>query len=227
MVVLKVTMSGPTSRTASCGQPEVPEVGIPAWFDGNSVTGGLFYRGTAYPATGLQGKYIFGDFGSGKIWTLVPGTSTKVTLPTGGLSSIVDFEVDPNNGEILLLQHSASGKLMRLREGAPVSDPFPQQLSLTGVFADLTPLTPNPGVVPYQPNLKFWSDGADKSRLFLLKNLTDQMGYSRDGAWTFPDGMVWVKHCDMDLNRSAGDEHQAFGNAISRAQFRWNLRRVL
>ena len=181
--------------------PKFPEVEYAHGSDGNSVTGGLLYRGTAYPATGLQGKYIFGDFGSGKIWTLVPGTSNKVALPTGGLSSIVDFEVDPNNGEILLLQHSTSGKLMRLRESPPVTDPFPQQLSLTGVFANLTTLTPNPGVVPYQPNLKFWSDGADKSRFFLLKNLTDQMGYSRDGVWTFPEGMVWVKHFDMDLNR--------------------------
>jgi len=36
--------------------------------EGISVTGGYVYRGEAVPE--LQGKYIFGDFGSGTIWTL-------------------------------------------------------------------------------------------------------------------------------------------------------------
>ncbi len=36
--------------------------------DGNSVTGGLVYRGQAVPA--LRGQYIYGDFGSGRIWAL-------------------------------------------------------------------------------------------------------------------------------------------------------------
>jgi glucose/arabinose dehydrogenase len=63
--------------------PKFPEVEYPHGSDGNSVTGGLLYRGTAYPATGLQGKYIFGDFGSGKIWTLVRHFK-QGGLPTGG-----------------------------------------------------------------------------------------------------------------------------------------------
>ncbi len=36
--------------------------------DGNSVTGGQVYRGKANPA--LRGKYIYGDFGSGRLWAL-------------------------------------------------------------------------------------------------------------------------------------------------------------
>lgn len=35
---------------------------------GESVTGGYVYRGSAY--TDMQGLYVFGDFGSGRIWTL-------------------------------------------------------------------------------------------------------------------------------------------------------------
>ena len=35
---------------------------------GYSVTGGFVYRGAAVPA--LRGKYVFGDFGSGRVWTL-------------------------------------------------------------------------------------------------------------------------------------------------------------
>lgn len=36
--------------------------------DNCSVTGGFVYRGTSYPA--LQGGYLFGDFCSGRIWTI-------------------------------------------------------------------------------------------------------------------------------------------------------------
>ena len=36
--------------------------------NGNSITGGFVYRGTALPA--LVGHYVFADYGSGRIWRL-------------------------------------------------------------------------------------------------------------------------------------------------------------
>ncbi len=39
--------------------------------DGCSVTGGVVYRGTELPE--LAGRYVYGDFCSGAIWTLRPG----------------------------------------------------------------------------------------------------------------------------------------------------------
>ena len=36
--------------------------------EGYAVIGGYDYRGTAYPA--MRGLYVFGDYGSGRIWTL-------------------------------------------------------------------------------------------------------------------------------------------------------------
>jgi quinoprotein glucose dehydrogenase len=36
--------------------------------DGISITGGLVYRGKQIPA--LQGAYVYGDWGSGKVWAL-------------------------------------------------------------------------------------------------------------------------------------------------------------
>jgi glucose/arabinose dehydrogenase len=38
--------------------------------DGCSVTGGFVYRGTALPK--LSGRYLYGDFCSGALWTLMP-----------------------------------------------------------------------------------------------------------------------------------------------------------
>lgn len=186
----------------------------------NSVTGGLLYRGNAY--SGFKDKYVFGDFGSSRIWSLTPsligGAPVVAELPSGGLSGIVAFEVDQQTEQILLLQHNLTGKVMRLIEAVPSGEDFPQLLSQTGVFADLATLEPNPGVVAYEPNLKFWSDHADKARWFVIKNTADQVGYSRDGNWTFPTGMVWVKHFDMQMNRDFP------GSATKRLETRFLVR---
>jgi len=47
--------------------------------DGNSVTGGYVYRGLAVPA--LRGLYVFGDFGSGRVWVMKGPSGTPVALP--------------------------------------------------------------------------------------------------------------------------------------------------
>jgi glucose/arabinose dehydrogenase len=188
-------------------QPSVhraPEYDYPHNSGNNCVIGGVLYRGSTYEQP-LHGKYIFGDHGSGRIWTLDPavsGSGKVQQLGVGTVGQVVDFHVDPLTGHILIAQYQSSKRIYRLVEGTPTAGNFPQKLSETGAFADLATLTPNPGVVPYEPNLKFWSDYADKSRWFAIKNTTDQMTYSRDGAWSFPQGMVFVKHFDMELNRS-------------------------
>ncbi|MCC5814335.1 MAG: PQQ-dependent sugar dehydrogenase [Leptospira sp.] len=60
---------------------------------GNSITGGYVYRGAKIPQ--LYGKYIFGDFGSGRIWTLAKKANqwkpeeilnTKMNISTFGQS---------------------------------------------------------------------------------------------------------------------------------------------
>lgn len=54
---------------------------------GNAIIGGYIYRGKAIPA--LAGMYVFGDFGSGQIWTLQenpPGTWTRAPLLNAGFN---------------------------------------------------------------------------------------------------------------------------------------------
>ncbi len=188
-----------------------PEYQYPHTQGNNSVMGGILYRdpNPANPVyTGgdsMNGKYLFGDFGSGRIWVLTqsgtPGSPMVTELSTGGLANVVCFYTDPQTGQILILQHNSTGHLMRLIEGAADTSDFPQLLSQTGAFASLQTLEPNPGVVPFTPNLRFWSDGADKSRFLVIKNLTDQITYSQTGNWGFPEGMVLVKHFNMELNK--------------------------
>lgn len=47
----------------------------------NSIIGGYVYRGGADAA--LEGRYVFGDFGSGRMWTLGGGTASPLASPFG------------------------------------------------------------------------------------------------------------------------------------------------
>ncbi|MCJ8166688.1 PQQ-dependent sugar dehydrogenase [Pontibacter sp. E15-1] len=82
--------------------------------DGVSITGGFVYRGKSMPE--LQGKYIYADYVSGKVWALTvneQGTKTenKLLLTTG--FPVSSFGQDKDN-ELLLLSYGGEGKLYRL-----------------------------------------------------------------------------------------------------------------
>jgi uncharacterized repeat protein (TIGR03806 family) len=163
--------------------------------DGYSVTGGRVYRGTR--AGSLTGKYVFADYGSGNIWSInLNGTDRQRILGEPGISA---FGVDPSNGD-LLLADLADGIVRRLVT-TTVTGTFPATLSATGLFSDLTDLSPAPGLVPYQVNLPFWSDHAIKSRWFVVPNGTSQFTWSKETPWTLPTGSIWVKHFDMEMQR--------------------------
>lgn len=79
---------------------------------GNSVTGGYVYRGA--DIGGFQGTYVFGDFGSGRIWG-IPANSMQGTVPTELLDTgfnIASFAEDLD-GELYLLDYG-SGQVHRI-----------------------------------------------------------------------------------------------------------------
>jgi uncharacterized repeat protein (TIGR03806 family) len=69
--------------------------------------------------------------------------------------------------------------------------PLPALLSATGAFADAHTLQPAAGLIPYELNVPFWSDGARKLRLMALP--AAPIGFATNGAWSFPPGTVFVK----------------------------------
>lgn len=163
-------------------------------FEGTSVTGGIVYRGNLIPE--LQGAYVFGDYVSGNIWSMRRGSPNEIErLATE--PGMVSFTEDPADGDVLMLDRG-DGVIRRLVASTDDSQ-FPATLSDTNFFSDLETLTPNPGGHAYDINLRFWSDRADKSRWFLIRDENDSVGYSRDDPWTTPTGMVWVKHFDLEL----------------------------
>ena len=164
---------------------------------GNAIIGGVVYRGKRLSQ--LYGAYVFSDNGTGNVWMLRPdGTNFVTSQRITGAASPSAFGVDPSNEDILIAQ--TGGKIGRIVYNAvPVGTPLPPTLADTGAFRDPATLTPQPGIVPYDLNVPFWSDGALKRRWFSVPDTSSRIGFNRDGNWQFPAGSIWVKHFDLEL----------------------------
>ena len=162
---------------------------------GNCVTGGVVYRGSRL--TELFGAYIYADT-SGEIMALRESGGTWTNQIIGELGSIYDFGYDPRNGDVLFCSGSTVRRLVR---SSPTGTAPPATLSALGAFSNLSTLQSQAGIVPYEVNVPFWSDHALKRRWFSIRNTTDDVTYNRDGNWTLPIGMVWIKHFDLETTR--------------------------
>ena len=83
-----------------------------------SITGGVVYRGTAYPS--LQGCYVAADFYSGIFYKIIPNGSawtvgTQILSPTG----VVDFG-ETEDGEVYVVSNTRSS-VYRLTPAATTS----------------------------------------------------------------------------------------------------------
>ena len=207
---------------------EYPHSGT-ANFSGQSVSGGLVYRGTRISQ--LYGAYIFGDYESGNIWMLrYDGTNTVPFQRITSASFPVAFGRDPRNGDVLICQIT-SGQIGRLVYNAsPVGAPLPATLANTGAFSDLTTLTPNPGIVAYDVNTPFWSDNAIKTRWFSVPNTNLTIGFSANNNWSFPTGSVWIKHFELELTNGVPESRKRLEtrfivsntNGVYGVTYRWD-----
>ncbi|MDH3612226.1 MAG: PQQ-dependent sugar dehydrogenase [Gammaproteobacteria bacterium] len=179
------------SATLGCVGPVIEPIIDYERSDGRSVTGGFVYRGTAIP--GLAGRYVFGDFASGRIWALQDngqgGYIKEELLDTStGPSS---FGVD-RDGELYFTDFN-NGRIMKLVPAGGGIDPVPDSLIDSGCTDPNAVTQPYAGLVPYDINARFWSDGADKDRYIGLPNGTT-MSINAEDDWVFPAGTVMVKN---------------------------------
>jgi glucose/arabinose dehydrogenase len=100
------------SREACAPDGLVPPVTEYDHGSGCSITGGYVYRGTAYPE--LAGGYVFGDYCSGNLWLIDPGTDEAREPHLAGETgrSISAFGED-EKGELYVTDLNA-GELLRL-----------------------------------------------------------------------------------------------------------------
>ncbi len=166
---------------------------------GDCVIGGVVYRGSQLGS--LDGAYIFADYTSGNIWaTHYDGATASPKQWLASETGIAGLGLDPRNGDVLLVNHD-QGKVKRLvLDVANGGAPLPNTLSETGAFQDTAHLVPAPGVVPYDVNVSFWSDGSDKQRWFFVP-AGQTIGFSPDSNWSFPAGTVWVKHFELEMRK--------------------------
>lgn len=181
-----------------------------------SVTGGYVYRGSAL-GTSLQGAYIFSDVYSGNIFVIdqpyanVTPSPFAVTNtyehPTNG-STLPKFRVIPQlaapllvsfaedeNAELYAVTFSdvkGQGVLKLVPQSAPPADTIPMLLSQTGCVDPADPKQPAPGMIPYDLNAPFWSDGAEKTRWLAIPDGTT-IRIGADGDWELPIGSVLMK----------------------------------
>jgi uncharacterized repeat protein (TIGR03806 family) len=191
--------------------------------DFRSITGGYVYQSDRLPE--LKGTYIYGDYDTGKLWSLKYDQSTSKRgknsdLKKGVVSNhreladtqirIVEFAQDLR-GDVYLLDF-AGGQFHTIVKSPPVvaTKPFPQKLSQTGLFASTKEHVPATGLIPYSVNAALWSDGAEKERFLALPG-DSKIGFDKvvyphgpdypDLGWRFPDGTVLVKTFSMEMEK--------------------------
>ncbi|MBX7208892.1 MAG: PQQ-dependent sugar dehydrogenase [Verrucomicrobiaceae bacterium] len=204
-------ISGPKAMPSPLIGTDTPPVWSYSRSQGDScVIGGHVYRGTSLAAD-IGGKFVFGDYISGRIWAMAwqgaPAAHvTQLTIVTG--YTLSGFGVDQGN-ELYLMSLGAQGKILKLVH-AQTQQP-PATLSATGAFSDLATLTPAPGVIAFDVNSPLYSDNALKQRWIAVPNngapydSTETVGFNSAAEWTYPAGTVLIKQFDLAVDDTNPD----------------------
>jgi putative heme-binding domain-containing protein len=218
--------------------PILPPTVAHSHVEARSITGGYFVYGPRRPE--LRGKYVYGDYVTGKIWGLkhdggrITWREELVDTPL----QIVSFGLD-HAGELLIVDYP-SGTLHRLAanptRGANAA--FPQKLSESGLFADTPRHVPAQGVVPYKVAAQPWADGTTaerfialpgRSRLGVFTKTDTQIGFIA-GDWQFPQDGVLAKTVSIEFEPGRPESRRRLetqvlhyvGDAWRAYNFIWN-----
>lgn len=159
---------------------------------GNSITGGYVYRGPQ--PTALAGRYLFGDFVSGRIWAWIPENAGSPRQPTQLLDTSFNISSfgQGNDGELYVVNYGGTLHRIVFQAGSGGAT-APATLSATGCVNASNPAQPASGLIPYAINAPFWSDGAGKERWIALPD-SGTITVQADGDWDFPNRTVLMKH---------------------------------
>jgi glucose/arabinose dehydrogenase len=106
---------GTRNTGLGCGTPGPTQVPVAQYGRdvGTTVIGGFVYRGSRFP--GLVGRYIFGDFGSGRIFNIDARAQPVLEMTTGFSSgfSISSFG-EGVDGELFVVDYG--GQLFQVRQ---------------------------------------------------------------------------------------------------------------
>jgi len=125
----------------------------------------------------------------------MPGIHKTLRRFAGGLVTALRLNLQAEE------QSSRHAPAAYLRMPGRPDGPLPPLLSQTGAFKDTRQLVPSDGLIPYDLDVAFWSDGAHKLRWMALPE--GKIGFAPRGEWTFPAGTVFVKQFELATNESA------------------------
>lgn len=142
--------------------PISPPVAYYSHIEGASITGGYFVTSSRLPE--LQNTYVYGDYVTGKVWSLHwdGNRATKNRPIADTRKQIVSFGQD-SKGDLLFIDFPHEGQLHRLvpNKGDHQENLFPKKLSDTGLFSDVQKAVASPGVYPFSIKAPTWQDGYD------------------------------------------------------------------
>ncbi len=161
--------------------------------DATSITGGVVYRGAGVPLLG--GKYVYGDFGSGRLWSIpIDEAAPSPTRLDEGIAPSVRpsaFAID-RGGEIVFLDYG-TGRVYRIIPGKTETPPeMPEMLGSTGCVDAADPRKSTTGLFPYDVNVAQWSDGATAERFLSIPDGAT-ITSSADGRLALPAGSIVMK----------------------------------
>ncbi len=169
--------------------------------EARSITGGFVSHSSRLPA--LQSRYLYGDYVTGRVWSL-PQDAAPLSEPELVAETpiqIICFGQD-DAGEVYAVDY-VSGTIHRFIDNPERgrSSTFPQRLSKSGLFRDVSQHKLAAGVLPYQIQTEPWEDGATAQRFVAIPN-QEQLGrYQRNrfqqgeikDEWAFPEGSILGK----------------------------------
>jgi len=176
--------------------------------EARSITGGFVYRGKKYPD--LVGKYIHGDWVTGKVWALreVKNGKPEVEEIANTSLPIICFG-EGHDRELYLVSYDGGIFELKPNKTTAITANFPKKLSDTGLFYSTAKHQLANGVLPYEINTEMWSDGANAERFIALPGSATiskftkgdfSKGETKD-AWRFPSNTVFARTIYVELER--------------------------
>ncbi|MEM9235453.1 MAG: Ig-like domain-containing protein, partial [Verrucomicrobiota bacterium] len=183
-----------------------------------SVIGGYLYRDAEFPE--LQGKLLWADNIRNTVHAMDPASPSHAGQPIATLEVGSQWTGPANicrgpNGEVFITHMGGfddptdiednDGTIQMLAPLVTSPEP-PARLSQTGAFLNLANLEPHPSFVPYGVLNPLWSDNSTKGRWIALSNdgvhntPTEQITFSENGNWLFPEGTVLMKHFELPID---------------------------
>lgn len=216
-------------ETASDLAPITPPAAAHPHTEAASMTGGYEYRGSRLPK--LKGAYVYGDYETGKIWSLRHDGSqvTEHAEIADTPHRISTFGIG-NDHELYYIHYAGNSEIYRLvpNPRAGQSSDFPRRLSETGLFKNTAQQQPNAGVYPFAIHEPMWQDGANSMRYLALPGKSsirtdiEYRGNSRKINTTWPEDSVLAKTLSLGRKPVETQILHYDGETWNGYSYRWN-----